>query len=105
VKQERAAKEKYDGRNALWLTQQKNQYNRNSFRRSVFHTIAREAGLDLENRDLTPYSIRHSTATYIAKEADLATAAKQCRHKSKQTTQKYAHSSVDRQTDAVNKID
>lgn len=103
--EERNAKEKYDSRDALWLTQQGNRYNRNSFRRSVFHKIAAEAGLDLENRDLTPYSIRHSTATYIAKEADLATAAKQCRHKSKQTTQKYAHSSVDRQSDAVNKID
>ena len=103
--EEREAIPKYDGRDALWLTQRGNRYNRNSFRRSVFHKIAEEAGLDLENRDLTPYSIRHSTATMIAKEADLATAAKQCRHKSKQTTQKYAHSSVDRQSDAVNKID
>ena len=104
-KQERETISKYDGRDALWLTQKGNRYNKDSFRRSVFHKIAEEAGLDLENRDLTPYSIRHSTATYIAKEADLATAAKQCRHKSKQTTQKYAHSSVDRQSDAINKID
>ena len=104
-KQERETISKYDGRDAMWLTQKANRYNKDSFRRSVFHKIAEEAGLDLENRDLTPYSIRHSTATYIAQEADLATAAKQCRHKSKQTTQKYAHSSVDRQTDAVNKID
>lgn len=104
-KRERAADEKYDGRDALWLTQYGNRYNKDSFRRSVFQKIAAEAGLDLDNRDLTPYSIRHSTATMIAKEADLATAAQQCRHKSKQTTQKYAHSSVDRQSDAVNKID
>jgi integrase len=104
-KQERSTISKYDGRDALWLTQQANRYNKDSFRRSVFHKIAAKANLDLENRDLTPYSIRHSTATYIAQEADLATAAKQCRHKSKQTTQKYAHSSVDRQEDAVNKID
>jgi len=76
-----------------------------SFRRSVLRKIAAEAGLDLENRDLKPYNIRHSTASMIAKEADLATAVKQCRHKSKQTIQKYAHSSVDRQNDAVNKID
>lgn len=101
-KEERNAKPKYDGQDALWLTQQGNRYNKDTFRRSVFRKIAKEAGLDLENRDLTPYSIRHSTATMIAKEADLATAAKQCRHKSKQTTQKYAHSSVDRQEDAVN---
>ena len=104
-KQERETISKYDGRDAMWLTQKGNRYNKDSFRMSMFHKIAEEAGLDLENRDLTPYSIRHSTATYIAQEADLATAAKQCRHKSKQTTQKYAHSSVDRQTDAVNKID
>jgi len=103
--QERSTISKYNGRDALWLTQKANRYGKDSFRRSVFRKIAAEAGLDLENRDLTPYSIRHSTATMIAKEADLATAAKQCRHKSKQTTQKYAHSSVDRQNDAVNKID
>lgn len=70
-----------------------------------FFGSVEEAEHYLENRDLTPYSIRHSTATMIAKEADLATAAKQCRHKSKQTTRKYAHSSVDRQSDAINKID
>jgi len=104
-KREREAIEKYDGRDAMWLTQQANRYNKDSFRSSVFRKIALEAGLDLENRDLTPYSIRHSTATFIAQEADLATAAKQCRHRSKQTTQKYAHSSVDRQSDAVNMID
>ena len=103
--QERNTISKYNGRDALWLTQKANRYGKDSFRRSVFQKIAAEAGLDLENRELTPYSIRHSTATMIAKEADLATAAKQCRHKSKQTTQKYAHSSVDRQNDAVNKID
>ena len=102
---ERSTREKYDGRNAIWLTQYGNRYNKDSFRRDVFRKIAEQANLDLENRDLTPYSIRHSTATMIAKESDLATAAKQCRHKSKQTTQKYAHSSVDRQEDAVNKID
>lgn len=104
-KQERETISKYDGRDAMWLTQKGNRYNKDSFRRSVFHKIAEEAGLDLENRDLTPYSIRHSTATYIAEEADLATAAKQCRHKSKQTTQKYSHSSVSRQNEAINKID
>ena len=103
--QERSTISKYDGRDALWLTQKANRYDKDSFRRSVFRKIAAEAGLNLENRDLTPYSIRHSTATTVAKEADLATAAKQCRHKSEQTTQKYAHSSVDRQNDAVDKID
>ena len=71
----------------------------------MFRKIAAEAGLDLENRDLTLYNIRHSTATTIAKEADLTIAVKQCRHKSKQTTQKYAQSSVDRQSDPVNKLD
>lgn len=103
--EERENKEKYDGREALWLTQYGNRYNKDSFRRDVFRKIAEEAGLDLENRDLTPYSIRHSTATYIAEDEGLAVAAKQLRHKSKQTTQKYEHSSTDRQQNAVNSID
>lgn len=103
--EERDSREKYDGRDALWLTQYSNRYNKDSFRRDVFRKIACEAGLDLENRDLTPYSIRHSTATFVAEEEGLAVAAEQVRHKSKQTTQKYEHSSTGRQQDAVNSID
>ncbi|MFP4218048.1 MAG: tyrosine-type recombinase/integrase [Salinarchaeum sp.] len=103
-KNERQTREKYDGRDALWLTMYGNRYNKDSFR-DVFRKIATEAGLDLDNRDLTPYSIRHSTATYVASEEGLAVAAQQCRHKSKRTTEKYEHSSVDRQADAVNRIE
>jgi site-specific recombinase XerD len=101
---ERETREKYDGRDALWLTMYGNRYDKDSFR-GVFRKIAKEANLDLENRDLTPYSIRHSTATYVAEEEGLAVAAAQCRHKSKRTTEKYEHSSVSRQSDAVNSID
>lgn len=103
-KEERSTRSRYDGRDALWLTKYGNRYDKDSFR-EVFRTIAAEAGLDLENRDISPYSIRHSTATFIAEEEGLAVAAQQCRHKSKRTTQKYEHSSVSRQSDAVNKID
>jgi integrase len=102
---ERSSKEKYDGRDALWLTQYGNRYDKDSFRRDVFRKIAKEAGLDLENRDLTPYSIRHSTATFVAEEEGLAVAGQQVRHKSKQSTQKYEHSSTGRQQDAVNSIE
>lgn len=101
---ERDAREKYDRRDALWLTKRSNRYDKDSFR-DVFRRIAQEANLDLENRDLTPYSIRHSTATYVASEEGLAVAAEQCRHKSKRTTEKYEHSSIERQQDAVNNID
>jgi integrase len=102
---ERSSKEKYDGRDALWLTQYGNRYDKDSFRRDVFRKIAKEADLDLENRDLTPYSIRHSTATFVAEEEGLAVAGQQVRHKSKQSTQKYEHSSTGRQQDAVNSIE
>lgn len=102
--EEREQKSKYTGRDALWLTKYGNRYDKDSFR-TVFRNIATEAGLDLENRDLTPYSIRHSTATYIAEQEGLAVAAQQCRHKSKRTTEKYEHSSTARQSDAVNNID
>jgi integrase len=101
---ERETREKYDGRDALWLTMYGNRYDKDSFR-DVFRKIATEAGLDLENRDLTPYSIRHSTATYLTEEGGLAVAAEQCRHKSRRTTEKYIHSSTDRQEEAVNRID
>jgi len=102
--EERETREKYDGRDALWLTMYGNRYDKDSFR-DVFRKVAEEAELDLENRDLTPYSIRHSTATYVAEEEGLAVAAQQCRHKSKRTTEKYEHSSTKRQQNAVNNID
>jgi len=101
---ERETREKYDGRDALRLTMYGNRYDKDSFR-DVFRKIASEAGLDLENRNLTPYSIRHSIATYVAEEEGLAVAAQQCRHKSKRTTEKYEHNSTKRQQDAVNQID
>lgn len=103
-KEERATREKYDSRDALWLTKYGNRYDKDSFR-TVFRTIAVEAGLDVENRDISPYSIRHSTATFVAEEEGLAVAAQQCRHKAKRTTQKYEHSSTKRQADAVNRIE
>ncbi|WP_231858844.1 tyrosine-type recombinase/integrase [Haloquadratum walsbyi] len=83
---------------------QTNRYNKDSSS-DIFRKIASEAGLDLENRDITPYSIRHSTATYLAEEEGLAVAAQQCRHKSQRTTEKYEHSSTTQQQDAVNNID
>ncbi|WP_436900269.1 tyrosine-type recombinase/integrase [Halovenus halobia] len=101
---ERETREKYDGRDALWLTIYGNRYNKDSFR-DVFQKITKEANLDLENRGLTPYSISHSTATYVTEEEGLAVAAQQCRHKSKRTTKKYEHSSTARQQDVVNNID
>lgn len=102
--QEREQREKYDGRRALWLTKYGNRYDKDSFR-GVFRRVASAAGLDVEGRELTPYSIRHSTGTYVSDEEGLAVAAQQLRHKSKQTTQKYEHSSVDRQKEAVNRVD
>ena len=102
--EEREIRDRYNGRNAIWLTQYGNRYNKDSFR-TVFRNIAEEAGFDLENRDLTPYSIRHSTGNYIEAEDGLATAAQQLRHKSKETTKKYSHSGIDQQRDALDKLE
>lgn len=102
--QERSAQQKYDGRDALWLTKYGNRYDKDSFR-TVFRSIAKEAGFDLENRDLSPYSIRHSTGNYAEAEGGLATAAKQLRHKSRETTKKYSHSGVEQQRETLNKLE
>jgi integrase len=102
--EERNATEKYDGKNALWLTKYGNRYDKDSFR-TVFRNIAEEAGFDLENRDLSLYSIRHSTGNYAEAEGGLATAAKQLRHKSKETTKKYSHSGVEQQRDTLNRLE
>jgi site-specific recombinase XerD len=76
--------EKYDETDALWLTRHANPYSSSSLR-YVLDSVCEIAEID---RDLSWYTIRHSTGTYMAREEGLAAAQSQLRHHRTETTMK-----------------
>lgn len=101
---ERQNREKYDGEEWVWLTQHGTRYRSNSLN-YLFRQLCDEAGIDTSNRECTWYSIRRSTATYMARQEDLAAAAAQLRHKSKRTTMRYDQAPVEDRKAALERID
>jgi integrase len=101
--EERAENELYDGTDALWLTRRGTRYASHSLN-YVFGKLCAEAGIDTTNRECTWYSIRRSTATYMAREEDLAAAAAQLRHRSIRTTARYDQAPVDDRKAAIERI-
>jgi integrase len=101
--EERAENELYDGTDALWLTRRGTRYASHSLN-YVFRKLCAEAGIDTTSRECTWYSIRRSTATYMAREEDLAAAAAQLRHRSIRTTARYDQAPVDDRTAAIERI-
>jgi site-specific recombinase XerD len=95
--------ELYDGREELWLTREGNPYASASLRR-VLHELCEIAGIDYEDRQMSWYTIRHSTGTYMTREEDLAAAQTQLRHKSSKTTMKYDQVPVEDRQDALDRI-
>lgn len=100
---ERERREKYDNSDLLWLTRHGNPYGSKSLNR-IFRDICEEAGIDIPNRDLTWYSIRHSVGTYMTREEDLKAAAAQLRHKSLRSTVRYDQAPVEDRRDALERM-
>lgn len=100
---ERAMRDRYEGRDALWLTNQGNPYDCHSLRH-VMDRLCDLADIDNENRDVTWYSIRHSVGTYMAREEGLAAAQAQLRHKSERTTMKYDQAPVEDRKAALERM-
>lgn len=94
---------KYDGREDIWLNRQGNPYQSRSLN-YLLDKLCDAAGIDQENRDLTWYSIRHSTGTYLATEGDLSQAKAQLRHKSLESTMRYTHPPVEERRDTLDEI-
>lgn len=94
---------RYDGRDELWLTREANTYGSAALRR-VLHKLCEIAGIDYENRQMSWYSIRHSTGTYMTREEDLAAAQAQLRHKTPETTMKYDQAPIEDRQDALNRM-
>jgi len=100
---ERATRPKYDDSDHIWLTSQANPYGSNALN-YLLDQLCDEAGISTENRDITWYSIRHSTGTYMAREEGLAAAQSQLRHRSEQTTMRYDQTPPEDRRDALDRM-
>lgn len=101
--EERERRDRYDGRDALWLTERGNPYNRRALN-YLLKQLCDIAEISYENRSVSWYSIRHSVGTYMAREEGLAAAQQQLRHKSEQTTMKYDQAPVEDRKDALERM-
>jgi integrase len=101
--QERRTYPMYDDTDALWLTREGNPYGVSSLR-GLLHRLCDIAGIDIEHRQMSWYTIRHSVGTYMTREEDLAAAQTQLRHKSPETTMKYDQTPVEDRQDALDRM-
>lgn len=101
---QRDAIEKYHDTDALWLTRQGNPYQSASLR-GTLHRLCEQAGISVENRKMSWYSIRHLTGTYMAREEGLAAAQTQLRHRSPESTMKYDQAPIEDRQDALDRMD
>jgi len=95
--------QKYDETDALWLNQKENPYNSGTLNYHL-KKLLQDIELEDDARDLTWYSIRHSTATYLNEVKGIAATASQLRHKSIQSTKRYTHPIPEAQREALNNI-
>lgn len=100
---QRATKVKYEGTDTLWLTRRGNPYQSSSLKK-VLEKLCDIADIDVENRQMSWYAIRHSTGTYMAREEGLAAAQAQLRHKSPETTMKYDQAPVEDRQNALDRM-
>jgi len=95
--------EKYDDTDTLWLTRRGNPYQSASLRR-LLHRLCEIADISVENRQMSWYTIRHSTGTYMAREEGLAAAQTQLRHRDPKSTMKYDQVPVEDRQDALDRM-
>lgn len=101
--EQRETYEKYQGSDRLWLTKYGNPYSAKGLNR-LLDRILDESNIGRED-EITWYSIRRSTATYISNEEGLSAAQRQLRHKSPKTTMRYDQVPIEDIKEALNRID
>lgn len=100
---ERDTRPKYVDSDHIWLTSHGNPYASDALN-YILGELCDEAGIATENRDISWYSIRHSTGTYMTREERFAAAQDQLRHRSEQTTMRYDQTPPEDRRDAVNRM-
>lgn len=94
----------YDDSDRIWLTREGEPLSSRTLN-YLLDKLIEEAGIDAVNRDLTWYSIRHSTGTYLAQDGDLKSAAQILRHKQIETTSRYNQTPEDELRKKVNNLE
>lgn len=100
---ERESHPRYDDTDRLWLTRRGNAYSAKALR-DLLHRLCEVAGIEIENRSMSWYTIRHSVGTYMTRERDLAAAKAQLRHRNAQTTMKYDQVPVEDRREALDRM-
>jgi len=101
--EERRNYEKYNDSDRIWLTQYGNPYSSKGLNR-LLDRILEQTGIERID-EITWYSIRRSTATYIANQHGLSAAQRQLRHKSPKTTMRYHQVPIEEIKDTLQNIE
>ena len=89
--EQRKLREKYDGRDEIWLNRDGNPYNSGSLN-DLLRNLLEEAEISARGRKLVWYSFRHSIGTYVyAEYKDLAIVAEHLRQNSEVAASNYVH--------------
>jgi len=100
---ERRLYDRYADTDRVWLTREGEPYGSRSLK-YVLRKLCDEAGIDYSDRQMTWYSVRHSTGTMMSQEKGLEAAAEQLRHSSTTTTRKYDQAPVEERREALENI-
>ena len=101
---ERENYDRYNGRDAIWLTQYGNPYNKHSLN-DLLKKLCEKANIPIKNRDLTWYSIRHSVGTQMSRDQGPAAVQQQLRQKSYEMAIRYDQAPVDERKKTLNQWD
>ncbi|MFB6080799.1 MAG: tyrosine-type recombinase/integrase, partial [Haloferacaceae archaeon] len=101
--EERAHREKYEDTDALWLNRQGNRYESGPLN-NLLRNLCEHAGIDITNRRICWYSIRHSLGEYIETAGDLLHARDQLRHETIESTRRYSGTTLEQRQDALKEI-
>jgi integrase len=88
--EERGEDETYDGTDRIWLTGDENPFESKSLRDKI-RRLFEVAGIDKNSRKVSWYIFRHTVGTYASESGNLEHARVQLRHRSEDTTKRYAH--------------
>jgi integrase len=101
--EEREARQKYDGKDDIWLTREGNPYDSRSLN-YLLDNLLEETCIETEKRDLKWYSIRHSLGSHMTSEAGLSSTKDQMRHESIRQTKRYADSTPEERRETLTNI-
>lgn len=101
--EERKHLEKYEDTDALWLTREGNPWESSSLN-YLLRRLCDDGGIDRTNRKLTWYSLRHSVGQHMSDIGGIEETKAQLRHKSIESTLRYANPSAETRRSTLDKM-